>query len=245
MTGLAVIDAGNTTYTVGLFRNHGLVARRSFSRVDAGSAGAIAAYLDEFPPPSVAVRLAGVNSEAVTRLEALLQSRFRLAVAPRDFTAPIENLCRPQAGVGLDRLFCAAAAAAKGRLPAVVIDAGTAITVDLVDGQGRFRGGAIAPGLGISFAALHQHTGGLPLIEPSDLGDAVPALGTNTKAAIQSGVVRGLAGLVDRLVDEIAAPEPVRVVLTGGDGSRLSAYLRSDFELEPDLILWGLALGPA
>jgi type III pantothenate kinase len=243
VTGLAVIDAGNTTFTVGLFENRELIGRQRFLRADAFSPAAIRAYLEAAGAVPAEVRLAGVNPSAVKRLEAALGPRFSLRVAPGDFEAPIQNLCRPASGVGLDRLFCAAAAAKRGPVPAVIIDAGTAITVDLVDARGCFQGGAIAPGVRISFEALHQQTGGLPLVEAGAGGEPVPVPGTNTEEAIRCGVIRGLAGLADRLVDELSERAPIRVVLTGGDAARLSGYLRRPHEFEPDLILYGLALG--
>ncbi|MSR61775.1 MAG: type III pantothenate kinase [Planctomycetes bacterium] len=131
----------------------------------------------------------------------------------------LDNRCREPERVGQDRLYAAAGAAALLASDCVVVDAGTALTVDalrMVQGRGSFLGGAIAPGPELAAAALHAGTARLPRVE---LRPGVLALGTNTEDAIRAGVAvgfRGAAGLlVERLAFEAglgAAP----VVLTGG-----------------------------
>jgi type III pantothenate kinase len=171
-----------------------------------------------------------------------------------DFRAAVANACRPAQGVGQDRLFDAAGAVAMQIVPAVVVDAGTAITVDRIDpppapptsgagGEPVFAGGAIAPGLRLAFGALHRETALLPLVQTQVPGRAaaVAALGTDTEAAIRSGVIRGTAGLIDRLVEEVGAAGKPPVLLTGGDAPALLPYLRCAPRLEPDLTLRGIA----
>lgn len=240
----AAIDAGNSTCTVGLMQGREVLETRRFPRLDPAFPNAIRAHLLARLPPGVEVRIAGVHPQAVTALIEALASQFRLLVAPDDFAPVIRNRCVPPAAVGLDRLFAAAAAALDGT-PVVIVDAGTAITVDWVGPEGDFRGGAIAPGVGLSFTALHTQTGKLPLVSAHDpdAGPAeVPAPGTRTEDAIRCGVIRGLAGLVDRLVAEVAGGEGYRVVLTGGDGPTLLPYLRCGAGLDPDLLLRGISL---
>jgi type III pantothenate kinase len=144
-------------------------------------------------------------------------------------------------GVGIDRLLCAAAVFAAGGGPAVVVDLGTALTVDLVSRDGMFLGGTIAPGLRLCLDALHLKTSLLPRV---DLSPPASVLGTNTPDCIRSGVVYGAAGMVEGLVRRVAACAggPARTVLTGGDAAFLSPYLTFPHELDPHLVLRGLLL---
>jgi type III pantothenate kinase len=141
----------------------------------------------------------------------------------------------------MDRLLSAAAAFAAGGGPVVVADLGTALTVDLVSGEGVFLGGTIAPGLRLCLEALHLKTSLLPRV---DLSPPASVLGTSTPDCIRSGVVYGAAGMVEGLVRRVAAcaEGPARTVLTGGDATFLSPYLTFPHELDPHLVLRGLLI---
>ncbi|MFT5087181.1 MAG: type III pantothenate kinase [Candidatus Latescibacterota bacterium] len=145
--------------------------------------------------------------------------------------------------VGIDRLL--AAAAAFERAPsghgAVIADAGTAITVDLVDARGHFLGGAIAPGLYLMLGAMNAGTSLLPAIE---LSDDVPLVGKNTPDGMRSGALHGAAALVDGLCLRMGESQqhPLTRTLTGGDGERLFRLTRHFDHCEPALVLHGLAL---
>jgi type III pantothenate kinase len=149
--------------------------------------------------------------------------------------------------VGLDRLLNAVAANAL-RPPgqaALVIDSGTATTVDLVTAEGEFAGGAILPGLALSAQALHHYTALLPLLSLTDLGPELPApLGRNTRDALRSGIYWGQVGAIRQLVQllserhGIAAPW---LLLTGGGAPWLGAQF-PDVRQIPSLAMHGLAL---
>ena len=118
---------------------------------------------------------------------------------------PLEvKLPRPDM-VGVDRLldgFAANRLRSPGR-PAVVVDVGSAITVDLVDAAGAFLGGAILPGIAMSARALHEFTDLLPQIDMAELAEPPPALGTVTVAAMRSGLFWGAVGAVRQLVEQL------------------------------------------
>lgn len=145
--------------------------------------------------------------------------------------------------VGIDRLLNAVAANTR-RPPnsaAVIVDAGSAVTVDLVDGAGEFRGGAIFPGLRLMAKALHEHTALLPLVE-FDTIEQAPA--GNTIAAIRAGILAAVRGgiwqLVCRYVESADADNAMPVYVTGGDASLL---LAADPELGkhwPEMTLHGI-----
>ena len=145
--------------------------------------------------------------------------------------------------VGTDRLLAAAAAYARRAdgCGAVVADVGTAITVDAVDPGGRFRGGAILPGMRVGLAALRSRTSLLPQVE---LSLAAPLLGTSTPQCMLAGAVHGSAaaldGLFDRFQDEVGGL--LEGWLTGGDAPVLAPFLQRYRRHEPALVLHGLML---
>ncbi len=211
-------------------------------------------------------RGAALSSVASPEREAEVASALR-AAAPAGFrAAPDCGLAlevREPTRVGRDRLYAARGAlellagssGARGT-GVVVLDAGTALTVDAVDvaGNGRFLGGAIAPGPTLLARALAEHTARLPLVEPVA---GVPALGRDTESALRAGVVVGFRGaaleLALRVASEAGFRTP-RVVLTGGASGLLGGLFDSErfgaFAEDPDLVHRGLlaslcaALGP-
>lgn len=146
---------------------------------------------------------------------------------------------RPQE-VGPDRVINLVAALAAGPGPVVVVDFGTATTVDAADADGAFVGGAIAPGLGIVAEALSSRTSRLPRVE---LRAPPAAIGRNTVHAMQSGLVLGYVGLVDGLVARIRAElGGGRVLATGGLAGLVAPLCAGIDAVEPDLTLHGLRL---
>lgn len=160
------------------------------------------------------------------------------AESPWGFRIGVENPAR----VGTDRLAnMQAATAFPGAV--VVVDAGTATKFDLLEGVGAraFAGGAIAPGVGISFEALLQATAQLPRI---DLEKHSPVVGYDTETAMRSGAVHGFAALVDgmvmRIFEERRLPPGTSVVATGGYAPMLKGRARLVTHLKPHFTLEGL-----
>lgn len=155
--------------------------------------------------------------------------------------------------VGIDRLLDAVAANAERRFetPAVVIDAGSAVTVDWVDGQGAFRGGAIFPGMRLMAKSLHDYTALLPLIQ---VNEETPLPGRSTVAAMHAGIFWSVAGGIKTLVEEMAAQSQadsgMDIFLTGGDTTLLTPALERmlggrplwRFLTRPNLTLEGIRL---
>jgi len=131
----------------------------------------------------------------------------------------------------------------------VVVDVGTAITVDLVSADGAFYGGAILPGIAMSARALNEFTDLLPLVETSDLTQPPAPLGTSTESAMQSGLFWGAVGSVRELVErmtkagsaENGAAEP-DVFLTGGASQAVADLWGPSARCVPQLTLAGIAL---
>jgi len=129
--------------------------------------------------------------------------------------------------IGADRLANAAAAVSLGKLPSIVVDFGTAVTFDVIDSEGRYIGGIIAPGLPTAASALHERTALLPMTQ---IGKITSSIGKNTREAIRIGLLLGAAGLVREAVTRITKEQfkGIRptVIATGGDSelvTRLTA----------------------
>lgn len=141
--------------------------------------------------------------------------------------------------LGTDRLAAAAGAweAAPGR-NMLVIDTGTAITIDFVDKNGHFHGGNITPGIKMRLRALHDYTGRLPLVGKEG---EVPELGHDTETAIRSGVIKGICHEIDGYINEFNEKYgDVLVFLTGGDENSLINHIKNRIFADRYLVAKGL-----
>jgi type III pantothenate kinase len=161
--------------------------------------------------------------------------------------------------VGIDRLVDAVAAnrlRQSGR-PAVIVDMGTAVTIDLVAADGAFMGGAITPGMEISARALSEFTDLLPLAKAAEFSAPPPALGTSTDSAIRSGLFWGATGAIRELIEQLSSVPLLRqkqcnedqipalgpqIFLTGGTAPAIAALLGPDARFVPHLTLAGIAI---
>lgn len=156
---------------------------------------------------------------------------------------PITNRYSTPETLGLDRL--SAAIATHTILPdndCLIIDVGTAITIDFLAHTGEYMGGNITPGIKMRINALHNDTKKLPLvsIEPEEL---LPLFGTNTRDAIASGIIRGIAYELKGYLRSMSERLPnVHTFLTGGHIPYILPYLNDTKQLhvEKNLVLLGL-----
>jgi len=222
---LLTLDIGNTATRLGLFRGSGLVLYGRFassSLTDEDEAHGLIRGIIEKAGPGHEKITAAIVASVVPRLE----EKTRRVLGPlvekgvyflgRDISAPMKNLTENPAEVGADRLANAAAAYhLKGRA-VIIVDIGTAITVDLVTEGGEFAGGAIAPGPGTAARALFEGTAQLPRV---DIERPASVLGRSTTSALKSGLYFGFCGLIDGLVSGIegeAGGAVATVIATGG-----------------------------
>jgi type III pantothenate kinase len=194
--------------------------------------GQMAHWKKEFPlwrqAGSLRWAVAGVHPQRCERLREWLVSRGdRVVMLNRFDQLPLKVGVEEPERVGLDRLLNAAAAAKKllPRQPAILVDAGTAVTVDWLDEGHIFRGGAIFPGIHLMSRALHEHTALLPKISFSRQAPLLP--GRSTVPAIQAGVFWGVLGGIDLIARRLRreADNPPHVFLTGGDAEWMVAAL--------------------
>jgi type III pantothenate kinase len=228
-----IIDIGNTSVKAALF-SEGVIVRQD--RFGSAAADVIGRFAGRRKLKGVIVSSVGGDPSALlgwlrTRAERVhhltSQSRYPFEV---DYETPDT--------LGVDRL--AAAAGAVRRHPGadlLVIDAGSALTVDQVTG-GAFRGGSISPGLAMRFRALHDYTDRLPLVAKRS-GFTFP--GKTTEDAIAGGVIMGLAYEIIEYIRtfEKMYRNPVAVI-TGGDGGIITPLTGGKLLHYPDLVTEGL-----
>lgn len=192
--------------------------------------------------------LASVNRPAATRLVDWIRTHCPedpiLLLAATDVPISVDVAAPDR--VGIDRLLDAVAANAQRRFdrPAVVVDAGSAITVDYVTSDGTFRGGAILPGTRMAARALNHFTDLLPLVEvPESLEELhhLSAVGRSTEEAIRSGLFHGTLGAIRELITTMSDTSP-DVFLTGGTGRIAAELLGESSHYDPDLTLAGIVL---
>jgi type III pantothenate kinase len=186
--------------------------------------------------------LASVNPPHEPAVREWLRERFGCEPRcfPLDVPPGLENRCRPPERVGADRLAAACAAWSEVQAACVVVDVGTAITVDAVSPDGAFLGGAILPGLRLLAESLAENTAQLP---NHASGPPQHTIGPDTASAIASGLWLGTAGAIDRLVADIGAEMGAdgAALITGGDAEPLLRCCRTPFAHRPALTLQGLA----
>ena len=148
----------------------------------------------------------------------------------------------PETITGIDRLLTSSAAWDQYQQACVIVDAGTCVTVDFVDGEGTFHGGAIAPGARMQLTAMHQGTFALPEVDfDRPLREA---FGKNTAQAMLQGVFHGIRGMVRQLTEQYSiryGAYPI-VIATGGDADILFKNDELIEQIIPDLQLQGIAV---
>ena len=253
---LLAADIGNTNVTIGLFEDDRLARSwRAITRANATSdevasmlTGLLALdghRLDELD----AIAIASVVPPLTETWERLAAERVGVAPVAID-AAALDGVLqigidRPSEA-GADRLANALAARTEFGGPAIVIDLGTSTNFDLVDADGAYIGGAIAPGMGLSLEALVGRASKLPRIE---LRRPPTAIGANTIHAMQSGTVLGYIGLVSGLLTALRgellerSPDGSRVTVIATGGYTHQPWLRDVpgiDAVEPDLTLRGV-----
>lgn len=258
---IIAVDIGNSRIKLGRFaaEDAGEVLPQPEAAVQVATAGwdedELRTLFAGTAPAEFHWLLGSVNRPATAVLQAWLaaqavpESKIRL-LAHRDLPLTIA-LAAPEK-VGIDRLLGAVAAnhLRGADQPAIAIDVGSAITIDLIDADGAFRGGAILPGIGMGARALHTFTDLLPQSELSDLTASPPEpVGTDTVSAIHAGLFWGAIGSMREIVYRVQQrldQQPL-VLLTGGAAPLVSELLAGqpgpmNIQCVPHLVLGGTVL---
>ena len=238
MVDLLAVDVGNTSAKWGLFRGEELAwAERS---LDVTVPDAARTALDRQPCHVVLASVNGARADAV-RSQVAKHYTGSVRVVGEDVGVSVVNRAARPEQTGVDRLLGVLAVThiKETDRPAIVVDCGSAITVNAVSADGALLGGAILPGLALAASALHDRTDALPLVDPAR---PTGVLGTTTEDAIRVGLVLGCAGAVDRLVRETAGclRGDAQLFLTGSDAPLVGRYLSLPIRHVPHLTLWGI-----
>ncbi len=227
---LLVIDTGNTTTAAGIYDGENLIAHWRLSSI-LRTYDELGVYLLELiatkglKPSDIS---GAAFASVVPSLDFPMTEAIRryFGVNPLQVNAStysgMEILCRNPREVGADRIINAIAGREKYGMPLIVADYGTAITFDVVSPEGKYMGGAIAPGLNSGISALFSKAAKLPQVA---LNIPESVIGRSTEEAIQSGILFGNAGLTDRIVDMIRAESGMnaaKVIATGGNAGLMA-----------------------
>jgi len=247
---LLAVDVGNTNVTLALFDGERLAADWRVTSHRERTADEMAVELrqlfslrgfefDIVDGVVIASVVPNINA-ALIEMSRRYLSCDPVMVGPGTKTSVKVRYDNPK-DVGADRIANALAAFSKYGGPIIVIDFGTAVTYDAINGQGDYLGGAIAPGVEISLNALVSHTAMLRRVE-AVAPDTV--IGRNTVTSIQSGLVWGFVaqveGMVERMVAELGGS--AKVIATGGQAALVAGLTHVIETIDPLLTLEGLRL---
>lgn len=234
---LLTIDVGNTSIAFGVFRGKKL---RSVWKIATQSVFSKKAV--RLPKNIDATIISSVVPKATPVIKGLLIKKYRIRplVLGENVKAPIKNLYRNPGQVGQDRLVDAVAVKELYGCPAIVIDFGTAITLDVINKRGEYLGGIIVPGIETSVRALSRQAALLPIIKVSAPKELV---GRDTVNSMKSGIFHGFGCLCDGLVAKLKMKYgPMRVIATGGHARLMAKFSRSICKVNTNLTLQGLRI---
>ncbi len=248
---LITIDIGNSTVTGGLWKDRTLEVRKiSTKELLSGEERTswliknIEEFFKELRPPQIPLSGIIISSVVPSLTETFLSiaghySDRVLLMSYKLDTGLTYAIAEPEQ-TGTDRIAASTAAYQEFRSPLVVVDMGSATTLTVVARGGLYLGGAILPGINLMAKALSEGTARLPEIVP---GKAPKPIGRETVSAINSGIIYGTAGAIERLKEEFEKELGYSLLLitTGGNAPLVEPYIRYDHR-RPYLVLEGLRL---
>jgi len=243
------IDVGNTRTHYGIVKEQIVLESGDFptaqlrSETSESFSAVLAALLPKVGGVSFCSVVPEVNQSLLASIDSSNQTVFHLT----HLNCHGLNLAYPHPEeIGQDRLANAIAAQEYHGTPAIILDMGTAVTLDVVSGIG-YEGGIIAPGLAVMTRYLHEQTALLPKLEEDDLIKIEGAIGKSTVHAMQLGVAIGFSGMLDALLKRVFAELETRenttpvVLCTGGNINNLIKEWAQKSHFVKDLTLVGLA----
>jgi len=229
------IDIGNTNVKTALFKGDEIFKAAVYHSFDLTKLKKIAQGKEAIEN----VILCTVKNYP-TEWKKYLQGHFNFHELSEKTLLPIKNEYLSPASLGKDRL--ASAVGAYSIYPgknALVINAGTCITYDIVDSKGAYKGGAISPGLEMRFKALHTFTGRLPLIEADTNYKSM--LGKTTEQSIRVGAQQGMVKEIEGMIKTYKSTyKNLQIIVSGGSMEWLEQSLQEKINLQPFVTLKGL-----
>src|SRR5512132_2834379 len=231
---LLAVDVGNTQTVLGLYDGDRLTEQRRLATEASRTGDELGALLGEM------LDLGSVDGICLSSTVPALVREFEL-FAERWAQAPILVVGPGAKTGGPDRVVNAVAARERYGSPCIAVDFGTSTNFDVVSAEGEYVGGVLAPGIEISMDALFARAARLMRI---DFSEPPAVIGKTTVHSLQSGLVYGFAGQVDRIVEEIRRElgSDAPTVATGGLAELIVPHTRTIERVDPDLTLEGLRL---
>lgn len=244
---MLAIDVGNTDITNAIFDGDNIkgVFRISTQQcVEAGTYFGAAGFPQEPVPKEIVISSVRKDVTKIIEAECITRNMVRPFVVSRDVNMGIVNLYQTKETLGIDRLVNASAGYhlySKGSCPLVVIDLGTATTIDYITHKGEFLGGAIAPGLMSAYRGLLLHAPELPKIKISAVQTIV---GKTTEGCMKSGVIVSHAAMIREMANMMATENSSTptVIITGGLCSVIANKLPEEYVIDENLTLKGLSI---
>jgi type III pantothenate kinase len=235
---LLAIDIGNTNINFGVFKAQRLIKRFDIP-IGKYSIWTLRKLLGGITIDDSIICSVVPKASPILKADLKKLINKRPYLIGRDPKVPIKNLYRKPKQVGQDRLVNAYAAILLYGAPLIIVDLGTAITLDVISKRREYLGGLILPGLELSLNALIRRAALLPELK---LKKPREFIGRDTKSSMLSGIVYGFSALIDDLTDKIKDKigRKARVIGTGGDIRLISGYCKGIDKIDKDLTLKGL-----
>ncbi len=241
-----LLDVGNTRLKWGIAENGEIHRTGSVTqeKIRENGLGVLITRLPRAVDTAIASNVAGRTF--ATRLAGVVGAHCgcELHFAKTERSAfGISNSYKQPRRMGVDRWLAMIGAWAELQSACLVVDAGTAVTIDALDDDGRHLGGQILPGVVLMASALAQQTSDIPPTKPAAAGayEGFAMFGQNTRTAVGSGALGAVVGAIERAIRTLRSNAcDASVVLTGGDASRILTALDNSPLHRPKLVLHGL-----
>ena len=227
-TKIFVLDGGNTHIKLGTFVDHELIQTNRFQK---------RASLESYLSTGDIVVISNVGERQLQ--QDLIDIGCHVYTVSNMHTLPIANAYNTPSTLGIDRL-CNIVAVHQNHpnRNSLVIDAGTCMKFDFIDGLGTYHGGSISPGISLRYQSLHEHTSQLPLLTPTA---AWELLGTSSEGSIHSGVMGSVKAEINWRIEEFNNRyEDLIIYLTGGDLHYFDLGQKNDIFVDENLTLKGI-----
>ncbi len=240
---ILAVDIGNTNINIGSFSGKRLISHFCIDNISLLNQKAALPVKPHLLNESKNIVIASVNPDIESALRKSLGKKHNKKTLKigKEIKLRIPALVENPQTVGTDRLLNALAAYRRTKAATIVIDFGTAITIDLVSKKGEFLGGLILPGMRTSAYALNQQTALLPEVE---IKKPKSIIGKNPEDAIKAGIYYGTVGSVNHIINELnSAYEDLEyTIATGGDAKTLKRDIPDIDKFIPRLTLEGIRL---
>lgn len=231
-----ILDIGNTLSKVAVFNDNNIVFMDKYENL---SVDDIRKVIDDYPEIDCAIVSSVADYDV--RIDAFLEQKYGLGYIKFTHSTrmSIKNGYATPETLGVDRLAAAEGALSLygARAVILVVDFGSAVTIDLVE-KGVFKGGNISLGARLRFKALNDYTAKLPLC---DITDNYSLIGTTTKEAIENGVINSIIfeteGYINRINEKY---DDLKIIFTGGDAKYFANKLKNTIFAYSELVLFGL-----